>query len=115
MLSWELQGHRHRPHYVFQWRLLHGGLPCGAARVSHWASGADGLAEDVCCGNAACRRPLTAGESATAAWCLETVQHALLDCPAVRPALQWLATQWARIEGYHNRPILSTYPIRPRV
>ena len=75
--------------------------------MSHWASGADGLAEDVCCGNAACRRPLTAGESATAAWCLETVQHALLDCPAVRPALQWLATQWARIEGGGGPPLTA--------
>ena len=103
----ELRGHRHRPHYLFQWRLLHGGLPCGAARVSHWAPGAAGLAEAVCCGNAACRRPPTAGEPASAAWCLETVQHALIDCPAVRPALRWLAAQWARIEGGGGPPLTA--------
>lgn len=103
----ELRGHRHRPHYVFQWRLMHGGLPCGAARVSHWTPGAEGLAEAVCCGNAACRRPLTAGESAPAAWCLETVQHALLDCPAVRPALQWLAALWLRVEGGGGPPLTA--------
>jgi len=103
----ELRGHRHRPHYVFQWRLLHGGLPCGAARLSHWAPGADGLAVAVCCSNAACRLPPSAGEPATAAWCLETVQHALLDCPAVRPALQWLAAQWARVEGGGGPPLTA--------
>ncbi len=102
-----LQGHRPRPQRIFEWRLLHGGLPCGAVRVSHWASGAAGLAEAVCCSNAACRRPPTEGESETRAWRLETVRHALLDCPAVRPALQWLAELWARIEGGAGPPIIS--------
>jgi len=102
-----LQGHRPRPHHIFEWRLMHGGLPCGAVRVSHWATGAAGLAEAVCCRNAACRRPPTEGESEPRAWRLETVRHALLDCPAVRPALQWLAGLWRRIEGGEGPPITS--------
>ena len=102
-----LQGHRPRPHRVFEWRLLHGGLPCGAAQVSHWAAGAVGFAEAVCCSNAACRRPPNGGESDPRAWCLETARHALLDCTAVRPALQWLATLWGRIEGGVEPPVTS--------
>lgn len=86
---------------------MHGGLPCGAARVSHWTTGAAGLAEAVCCSNAACCRPQAGGESDPRAWCLETVRHALLDCPAVRPALQWLARLWGRIEGGVEPPITS--------
>ena len=102
-----LQGRRPRPHHIFEWRLLHGGLPCGAVRVSHWASGAAGLAEAVCCSNVACRRPPTEGESDPRAWRLETVRHVLLDCPAVRPALQWLAGLWRRMEGGEGPPITS--------
>ena len=35
------------------------------------------------------------------------MRHALLDCPAVRPALQWLAGLWGRIEGGAGPPITS--------
>lgn len=35
------------------------------------------------------------------------MRHALLDCPAVRPALRWLAGLWGRIEGGAGPPITS--------
>lgn len=83
------------------------------------------LAGVACCGNAACRPPApsdpaprrpgrrrvreadSAGVGAND-WHLETLQHALLDCPAVRPALQWLAALWPRFGG-------SAPPLSPEV
>ena len=95
---------RRRHHRAFHWALLHGALPCGAAKVSNWPTGADGLAEVACCGNAACR-PTPTADAATQAGALETLLHALLDCPAVRPALRWAADLWGRIEGGGGPPI----------
>ena len=95
---------RRRHHRAFAWALLHGALPCGAAKVSNWPTGADGLAEVACCGNAACR-PTPTADAATQAGALETLLHALLDCPAVRPALRWAADLWGRIEGGGGPPI----------
>lgn len=95
---------RRRHHCAFLWALLHGALPCGAAKVSTWPTGADGLAAVACCGNAACR-PAPTADAATQASALETLIHALLDCPAVRPALRWAAGLWGRIEGGGGPPI----------
>ena len=39
------------------------------------------------------------GAGGPAGWRLETLQHAFLECPAVRPALAWLAREWARGGG----------------
>ena len=39
------------------------------------------------------------GGGGPAGWRLETLQHAFLECPAVRPALAWLAREWARGGG----------------
>lgn len=72
--------------------------------MSNWPPGADGLAEVACCGNAACR-PASTAAAAAQAGALETLLHALLDCPAVRPALRWAAELWARIEGGGGPPI----------
>ena len=60
-------------------------------------------AATACCSNAVCRPPgPPTRPPPVARWKLETLQHALLDCPAVRPALLWLAQTWARIGG--DRP-----------
>jgi hypothetical protein len=75
-----------------------------ACQVSNWPTGADGLAEVACCGNAACR-PTPTADAVTQAGALETLLHALLDCPAVRPALRWAADLWGRIEGGGGPPI----------
>jgi hypothetical protein len=101
----------------FAWMLLHAALPCGGARVVFWPEGKDGFAEAVCCNNAGCRpaapsappppvgsrrSAAQAGLAPTAAvapWALETLLHALLECPAVRPALQWLAALWPAASG----------------
>ena len=36
---------------------------------------------------------------AAAAQQLETLQHAFMECPAVKPALQWLERLWRRVSG----------------
>ncbi|KAI8462501.1 MAG: hypothetical protein J3K34DRAFT_500065 [Monoraphidium minutum] len=38
---------------------------------------------------------------------LETLLHALLDCPAVRPALRWLADLWPRFSGGGAPPLTA--------
>jgi hypothetical protein len=38
---------------------------------------------------------------------LETLQHAFLECPAVRPALEWLARVWPRIDGGGPPPLTA--------
>ena len=35
----------------------------------------------------------------------ETLLHALFDCPAVRPAIEWVASLWVRIEGGTGPPL----------
>ncbi|KAI8464431.1 MAG: hypothetical protein J3K34DRAFT_491622 [Monoraphidium minutum] len=42
-----------------------------------------------------------------AGWSLETLLHALLDCPAVRPALRWLADLWPRFSGGGAPPLTA--------
>jgi len=45
------------------------------------------------------------GSTPAGVWRLETLSHALLDCPAVAPALQWLAQLWVRIDGAPQPPM----------
>jgi hypothetical protein len=108
---------------VFGWLLLHRALPCGAAKVPFFPVGAAGLADIACCGHAACRPGSVPSAAGTATqdgrragvcaaddgdgWQLETLQHALLDCPAVRPALQWLAALWAQMTGGPAPPLTA--------
>lgn len=88
---------RHRPHRVFTWLLMHAALRCGAAKVQFWPVGAEGLAETACCSHSACRpRPAL---NPPAAGQLETLHHALIECPAVKPALRWVGRLWVRIDG----------------
>jgi hypothetical protein len=77
----------------------------GAGRAPYWPRDADGLAAAACCGNAACRPGPLANAAAPQAGEPETLLHALLECPAVAPALQWAADVWARIEGGTGPPL----------
>jgi hypothetical protein len=90
---------RRRHHRAFAWALLHAALPCGAGRAPYLPRDADGLAAAACCGNAACRPGHPANAAAPQAGVPETLLHALIECPAVGPALHWAADVWARIEG----------------
>ncbi|KAI8462303.1 MAG: hypothetical protein J3K34DRAFT_527842 [Monoraphidium minutum] len=85
----------------FAWMLLHAALSCGGAQAAFWSPGQPGLADAVCCSNAACRAAAPGG------WPLETLMHALLDCPAVRPALRWLADLWPRFAGGSTPPLTA--------
>ncbi len=59
--------------------------------------GAEGLAETACCSHRACRpRPAL---NPPAAGQLETLHQALIECPAVKPALRWVGRLWVRIDG----------------
>ena len=104
--------------------LLHAALPCGGARVVYWPTECEGLADALCCGNAACRPPPRATPPTTsrtrsagaaglaptgaAAWPLETLLHALLECPPVHRALGWLAgVFWPRASGGGLPPPLT--------
>ncbi|MFM9032730.1 MAG: hypothetical protein ACKOQ4_00285 [Mycobacterium sp.] len=110
----------------FAWLLLHAALPCGGALVPFLQPGADGVAEAACCGCAACvlagpsapsepppavgaRRPSpqAALAQAAASWPVETLLHALLECPAVRPAVVWLADLWPRVSDGDAAPPLT--------
>mgnify|MGYP001809911800 CR=1 FL=1 len=73
-----------RPHRVTAWRLLHGALSVRAARFVH--SIAMPL-QDAHCTHPACQSEL------------ETISHALFDCPAVRPVLEWLCAVWEAMAG----------------
>ncbi|GBF89805.1 hypothetical protein Rsub_02975, partial [Raphidocelis subcapitata] len=46
-----------RPVRAFAWLLAHAALPCGGAKVAPFPADGEGLAERVCCSNAACRAP----------------------------------------------------------
>ncbi len=67
------------------------------------AEGANGPAETACCGHNACRpQPAL---NPPAAGMLETLLHALLECPAVRPALLWVGRLWVRVDGGNLPPL----------
>ncbi|KAI8462214.1 MAG: hypothetical protein J3K34DRAFT_503627 [Monoraphidium minutum] len=67
----------------FAWMLLHAALSCGGAQAAFWSPGQPGLADAV------------------------ELLHALLDCPAVRPALRWLADLWPRFAGGSTPPLTA--------
>ena len=70
----------HRPFRLTCWHLLHGCLGCRAflrhVRASPLPS--------ACCPAPGC----------AAAGSVETLSHAFLDCPEVRPAIDWLLATW---------------------
>jgi hypothetical protein len=105
----------------FAWMLLHEALPCGGSKVSQVPDRCLGLAEAACCSNATCKLPAVApaapvGQRRTreltsldqqrgSDWQFQTLLHALVECPAVRPGLQWLAQLWSRTGGGPAPPL----------
>lgn len=82
-------------HYaVFAYRLAHAALPCNAMRVARLGARGGSAACPLCCGPG----PLAAGP-------LETYSHLFLECPACKPAVEWLADVWLSIAG--ERPPLT--------
>ena len=82
---------RHLSH--FGWQLLHEALPC-RARLVAWGGGT--LAEVVeasACSAGGCLAARGAPSS------LETLEHALVSCPAVAPAWGWARRVWAQFTG----------------
>ena len=87
-----------RPLRFFGWLLTHGALRCGGAMVA-WRRAEEGFAvgdfvEMCACGAEECltgERP--AGEPPPC----ETLSHVFLECPVVRPAVEWLRDLWARL------------------
>jgi hypothetical protein len=77
-----------RPLSQFGWLLLHGAVYVSAFRAYTFSLEGDGAAA---CGAAGC-----AGASPPA---LETLSHAFVDCPTVRPAVEWLRALWAAVAG----------------
>ncbi|KAI8463062.1 MAG: hypothetical protein J3K34DRAFT_475574 [Monoraphidium minutum] len=75
--------------------LLHAALSCGGAQAAFWSPGQPGLADAL--PQYAASMPADVGK----------LLHALLDCPAVRPALRWLADLWPRFAGGSTPPLTA--------
>ena len=75
----------HRPHRLVCWRVLHGQLGCNA--FLHHVN--PSLFASNCCSAPACRQQR----------CVETLTHAFLECPEVRPAVEWLQQTWEQLAG----------------
>jgi hypothetical protein len=73
----------HRPYRVTCWRILHCRLGCNGFlyHVSRLGS------------------PLCPHPACAAAGCVETLSHVFLDCPEVRPTVDWLLDTWFRLTG----------------
>ena len=93
------QGHRlcwkrlcdptlHRPFKITCWRILHCTLGCNAF-LAYARPHTDASAAAAKCGAPACA---DAGHD-------ETLSHAFLDCPEVRPVIDWLLATWQRLTG----------------
>lgn len=73
----------HRPHAMVAWRVLHTAL------------GVRGFLFHVRRqGSPFCQLPCCSGQEQ-----VETLSHALLDCPAVAPAIDWLVNTWHALTG----------------
>ena len=71
------------------WRILHGGPFCNASRLLQPSA----MADTACCSAVGC------------AGVPETLVHMFLQCPCVRPAVDWFLDLWLALEG--RRPPLD--------
>ena len=71
----------HRQHRITCWRALHGTLGCNAFMFHCLRTG-----------SALCEHP-----ACTSTGMAETLSHAFIDCPASRPAVEWLCATWAAL------------------
>ena len=74
-----------RPQRLVCWRVLHGQLGCNA--FLHHVN--PSLFASKCCATPACCQQR----------CVETLTHAFLECPEVRPAVEWLQQTWEQLAG----------------
>ena len=91
---------------VTAWRLMHGTLGCGAflahARTRGVrAEGASAAVVGVAEARARCKAPCCAPPPGAPIHSapLESATHALLICPAARPAIEWMRATWAALAG----------------
>lgn len=89
----------HRPHRIVAWRVLHATLGCRAflAHVRVRAFPSQVPPDAAFCLAAGCR----GGDV------VDTITHALMDCPSVRPAIEWLGAVWAALAGSGNQVPLT--------
>ena len=80
---------------VFAVRLLHACVPCAAMEAAH-------RTREECFVQCGACRPHVQPPLALPA---ETYSHLFLDCPAYRPAVEWLASLWDKLAG--ERPPLD--------
>jgi hypothetical protein len=78
-----------RAHRVTCYRIMHGVLGCNAF-ICHKRP--DMPRASAMCPHASCEG--VAGEAA-----IETLTHAFMDCPTVRPAVTWLLDVWQAVSG----------------
>ena len=71
----------------FGFRLYHAALPCGALRVHNIPTAPHA---ECLCTHASCSQQT------------ETLTHLFLECPAVKPVIDWLCDTWEAIDG--SRP-----------
>lgn len=76
-----------REHRVTCWRLLHGRLMTNALRL---CTNPTLPHTEGCCALPCCRAHEGGGV-------LETCSHALLDCPAAKPVVEWMLQLWAAL------------------
>jgi hypothetical protein len=69
---------------AFGWRLVHGALLCGALHCHRF--------RDLPAARAQCT-------AHTCHACPETLTHAFMECPLVRPVVTWMAETWRQLTG----------------
>ena len=85
----------------FGWQLLHGALRCNAMAVLWCRVGTvQELRDAVYCSALPC-----CGAEALEGEQLETLSHAFMHCPVVRPAVSWLQGLWARVVAGRVPPL----------
>jgi hypothetical protein len=73
-----------KAHRATAYRIMHGALAVNACAMSHGRHKGDCDLSHACCAAAGCTHSRR----------IETLSHAFLDCPSVRPALLWLLDVW---------------------
>lgn len=97
----------HRPFVITAWRVLHCCLGCNAFIAAKLLAPDDAPVDEhgapdvstACCG-APCCASLPDPP-------FETLAHTFIDCPAARPAMQWLCDTWAALSGGAPPPLTA--------
>lgn len=99
-------GHKTLPRHlrVMGWKVLHAAVQVGAS--SFYAARSREQLRQYCCGNPSCVGELqqqqgqqaASSSTASAVGPLETMSHALVQCPPSLGAWAWLQQQWCRLD-----------------